>query len=63
MDPDIPFSWDHIAGAYVHLNKLPEAKAVLQKAAWQKIAIPEMLAWRVPDRLSRKRPATTHAGY
>jgi serine/threonine protein kinase/tetratricopeptide (TPR) repeat protein len=46
MEPDVPFSWEHIAGAYVVLDKLTEAKAVLQKAADRKIAIPEMLVWR-----------------
>ena len=46
MDPDTPFSWDHVAGAYVLLDKLPEAKAFLQKVAERKIEIPEMLIWR-----------------
>jgi tetratricopeptide (TPR) repeat protein len=46
LDPDVAFSWEHVAGAYVLLDRLPEAKAVLQKAAERKIAIPEILILR-----------------
>ena len=46
IDPDIPFAWDHVIGAYVMLDKLAEAKAVLQRATERKISIPEMLVLR-----------------
>jgi serine/threonine protein kinase/tetratricopeptide (TPR) repeat protein len=46
MAPDMPFSWEHVVGANVLLDRLPEAKAALQKAAERKIAIPELLIWR-----------------
>jgi serine/threonine protein kinase/tetratricopeptide (TPR) repeat protein len=67
LEPDIPFSWEHIAGAYVLLDRLPEAKAVLQKAAERKMAIPEMLIWRYQiaflENNSQELARLTEAGY
>jgi tetratricopeptide (TPR) repeat protein len=46
MDPNLAFPWANVAGAYVLLDKLAEAKAVLRKAADHKLAIPELLVTR-----------------
>jgi tetratricopeptide (TPR) repeat protein len=46
MEPDLAFSWANVAFTYVLLDKLAEAKAVLQKAADRKLAIPELLITR-----------------
>jgi serine/threonine protein kinase/tetratricopeptide (TPR) repeat protein len=46
MDPEIPFSWEHVVGGHVLLDRLPEAKAILLQTAERKIAIPELAIWR-----------------
>jgi tetratricopeptide (TPR) repeat protein len=46
MESDTAIPWANVAFAYVILDKLAEAKAVLQKAADRKLAIPEMLITR-----------------
>jgi tetratricopeptide (TPR) repeat protein len=46
MDPDVAFTWANVATAYELLDKLAQAKTVLQKAADRKLAIPEMLVTR-----------------
>jgi tetratricopeptide (TPR) repeat protein len=46
LDPGAAMPWGDVAFAYVLLDKLAEAKAVLQKAAERKFAIPELLITR-----------------
>jgi eukaryotic-like serine/threonine-protein kinase len=46
MEPDVAIPWANLALAYVLLDKLAEAKAVLQKASDRKLAIPELLITR-----------------
>ena len=46
LDPDISLAWANVAYANVLLDKLAEAKAVLQKAAERKFSIPELLVTR-----------------
>jgi tetratricopeptide (TPR) repeat protein len=67
LDPDLALAWGDVAGAYMHLGKLADANAVLQKAAERKFAIPELLITRYqiaflendPQELAR----LTEAGY
>jgi len=46
LAPDIALVWGDVAYAYMLLDKLAEAKAVLQKAAERKFTIPELLITR-----------------
>jgi serine/threonine protein kinase/tetratricopeptide (TPR) repeat protein len=46
LDPDIALVWGDVANAYMLLDKPAEAKAVLQRAAERKFAIPELLVTR-----------------
>jgi serine/threonine protein kinase/tetratricopeptide (TPR) repeat protein len=46
MDPDVAPVWANVAADYVLLDRLAEAKAVLQKAADRKFAMPELLVTR-----------------
>ena len=46
LDPDLALPWADVAFAYMLLDKLAEAKAVLQKTAERKFVIPELLVTR-----------------
>jgi tetratricopeptide (TPR) repeat protein len=39
LDPDFAIGYENVAFAYVHLNRLPEAEALLQKASERKIEV------------------------
>ncbi len=67
LDPDLALSWADVANAYVLLDKRAEAKAVLQKAAERKFAIPELLITRYQiaflENDSQELARLTEAGY
>lgn len=46
LDPDAAIPWGNLTNAYVLLDKLPEAKDVLKRAADRKFNIPELLVSR-----------------
>ena len=46
LDPDVPFGYVNLAGAYQFLERLPEAEAVFQSASERKTELPELQGQR-----------------
>jgi tetratricopeptide (TPR) repeat protein len=67
MNPDAALVWANLAYDYVLLDRLAEAKALLQKAADRRFAIPELLVTRYAIAFleddQQERARLTDAGY
>src|SRR5262249_24045575 len=67
MNPDVAPVWANLAYDYVLLDRLAEAKAVLQKAADRRFTIPELLVTRYAIAFleddQHERARLTDAGY
>ena len=54
LDPDFAIGYENVAFAYIYLNRLTEAEAVLHKAAERKIEAVRVLATQVLHRFSER---------
>ena len=56
LDPDFSIGYENVALAYVYLNRLPEAEAVLRKASERKIEVTQFSLCRYFYCFSEERP-------
>ena len=62
LDPDYAIGYANVAFAYIYLNRLAEAEAVLRKASERKIEVVDVLAMPVLYRISEERPGGNGKG-
>ena len=62
LDPDFAIGYENVAFAYVYLNRLPEAEALLRKASERKIEVIQFSLCRYFYRFSEERPGGNGKG-
>ena len=62
LDPDYSIGYENVAFAYIYLNRLSEAEAVLRKASERKIETIEFSLMPVLYRFSEERPGGNGKG-